>query len=272
MERPLDIPLRVDRAGSVVHFRESLGELRSGLGPDVLRNERDAIERAEGLHDKVIALRGRAMAVRAQIVELERELASCETQALGYERAVEGLLGEIIDRVEAVHAPAWSPWPAHGYRLWRVEDDGLYGAWDRWEEPSLTARCLNRRRLPGPVPHEVEDCGPPSCGIYAVKELPVLLAEFAGLEVGRMVVGLVAVTGRVIEHALAYRAQHVRVVAVVATVGRRLLMTSDPQRIFELFADPHAASLTFPDVTEHGAGLDRRGIDFLIEQERKHTA
>ena len=123
----------------------------------------------------------------------------------------------------------------------------------------------------GPVPHDNEVCGPPSCGIYAVKELSALLGEFVGADFSRMAVGLVALTGRVIEHELAFRGQHARVVAITATIGRRLLMTEDRQRIFELFDDPHAASLTFPDVVETVAGVDRRAVDFLIEQERNET-
>jgi hypothetical protein len=271
VERPLDIPLRVDRAGSVKHFEDALGELRRRFGARVVRGEWEAIDRAEGLHDKVRALRGRSMAVRAQIVELERELAACESQAIGYERAVEGLLTEIVDRIEARHGPVWSPWPAYGFRMWRVEGGGLHGAVDWWPEPELTAECRQRSWQVGPLPHDSEKCGPPSCGIYVVKELPDLLAEFAAADFSRLVVGLVAATGRVIEHELAYRAQHVRVVAATATVGRRFLMTDDPQRIFELFADPEAAALTFPDVVQTVAGLEPRAAKFLIEQKGRRT-
>ena len=192
-------------------------------------------------------------------------------KAIGYERGVEGLLGEIVDRVEAEHGPDWSPWPVFGYRIWIVKEDGLYGAWDRWTTPELTAKCRQRQVNREPVPHENTDCGPPSCGIYAVKELPVLLGEFFEADYSSLAVGLVALAGRVIEHTRAFRAQHARVVAMSAVIGRRMLLTADRQRIFELFADPTAASMTFPDVAEKALRLDQRAVDFLIEQERKHT-
>jgi hypothetical protein len=272
LERPLDIRLRIDRTGSIRHFRQVIDHLSRTYGRKVVATESDGIVQAVKLGEKAQARRTRAQSVRRQIVELERELAACELEAIGYERAIEGLLGGIVDRIEAEHGPDWSPWPVFGYRLWQIKGGGLYGAWDRWAEPVLTAECKSPRSLViGPTPHDSEVCGPPSCGIYAVKDLAVLLGEFPGLDHSRLAIGLVALSGRVVEHRLAYRAQHARVVAITATIGRRLLLTADRQRILELFADPDAAALTFPEVTEHPNAFDDRIVDFLADQERRHT-
>lgn len=280
MERPLDIPVRFDREGSVQHFRDGLAELNRRFGSQLLTTQAHTIHQANHLHAKVRTVRGRARALRTQIVELERELAANEAQAIGYERAVEGLLRDMAGRLEQEMArieretgsPAWSPWPAYGFRLWQIGDDGLYGAWARWPEPEITAECRSERvGTDIPVPHLNDVCGPPSCGIYAVKDLGDLLEAFDHADYTHLAVGLVAVTGRVIEHARAYRAQHARVVAVVATVGRRLLITDDRQRIYELFDDPVQASLSFPDVAVPIATLDPRGVEFLTQQERSRT-
>ena len=271
LERPLDIAIRVDRTGSLAQFRETLQQIRREHGDSALRKEADAVAGAERLAVKEQTQRSQALIVRRRIVELERELAAFELAAIGYERGVESLLGDMVDRVEAQFGPNWSPWPVFGYRLWLIKDDGLYGAFDRWHTPELTADCKQRSVGDEPVPHDSTECGPPSCGIYAVKDLSGLLTEFSDLNYWRLAVGLVALAGRVIEHSRAYRAQHARVVAVSAVVDRRMLLTSDRQRIFELFENPLDASLTFPDVTKQMGRLDQRAVDFLIDQERKHT-
>ena len=74
----------------------------------------------------------------------------------------EGLLRDMAGRLEQEMArieretgsPSWSPWPAYGFRLWQIGDDGLYGAWARWLEPEITAECRSERvGTDIPVPH-----------------------------------------------------------------------------------------------------------------------
>lgn len=125
------------------------------------------------------------------------------------------------------HDPApgdwWSPEPVHGYRIWEVIDNDLHGARTVWETPTLSARCLRSPALDWPVPHDVDECGRPPCGIYAMKDPASIrvLAETtlsAGRKRATLAVGLVALSGRVIEHEHGYRAE------VATAVGLSLIM------------------------------------------------
>ena len=69
---------------------------------------------------------------------------------------------------------AWSPTPVLGYRVWFVLAGAFHGAWERWEHPSLRARCLTTSTDDG-VPHTDGRCGPHPCGIYAAKNVRRLL-------------------------------------------------------------------------------------------------
>jgi hypothetical protein len=119
----------------------------------------------------------------------------------------------------------WSPRPVLGFRMWELRGR-LQGAWQAWDGPYREARCVSRRaeRDDGEVPHTDGRCGEPPCGIYAFKEPSQLLAAF-GLPEGsrRNVYGLVALSGKVVEHERGYRAQRATVVAAAAA-GRGLVV------------------------------------------------
>jgi hypothetical protein len=55
-----------------------------------------------------------------------------------------------------------------------------------------------------------------------------------------LVVGLVALTGKVVEHTKGYRGARAEVVAVGVGLGKRLLVTDDREMIAALFAGPPA--------------------------------
>ena len=79
----------------------------------------------------------------------------------------------------------------------------------------------------------------PPCGIYLFKEAARLVAAF-GLPEGtrRAVLGLVALSGKVVEHSRGYRGQKARVVAA-AVVGRGLMVRVEGvERLQSLFAAP----------------------------------
>lgn len=137
----------------------------------------------------------------------------------------------------------WSPRPVLAFRMWEVRGR-LQGAWRAWDRPFREARCVAGRteRDDGAVPHTDGRCGEPPCGIYAFKEPAQLLAAF-GLPEGsrRSVYGLVALSGKVVEHERGYRGQRARVVAA-AVVGRGLMVRVEgPERLQSLFSAPEDA-------------------------------
>jgi hypothetical protein len=134
----------------------------------------------------------------------------------------------------------WTPGIVLGFRMWEVRGR-LQGAWKPWDSPEHEARCLSRRTGPdaADVPHTDGRCGPPPCGLYCFKEPEQLVAAF-GLPRGadRWVMGLVSLSGKVVEHARGYRAQKARVLAA-AVVGRgQMIRIEGDARLQALFAHP----------------------------------
>jgi hypothetical protein len=136
--------------------------------------------------------------------------------------------------------------------MWEVRGGRLHGAWTPWETPRKTARCLDKQsKATGPVPHDAAECRHPPCGIYALKDTRKLQAmterTLRTTPVPlTLAVGLVAMTGRVIEHSLGYRAEHVEVVSLTmltAAVGTDATVTTldTPGTILAAFTDPRAA-------------------------------
>jgi hypothetical protein len=165
-----------------------------------------------------------------------------------------------------------------GYRIWELKQGRLHGAWTPWKSARKTAACLDTHsRARGPVPHDASECRPPPCGIYALKgtrrvqqvversirqtPVPITLA-----------VGLVAMTGRVVEHEMGYRAEHVAVVAlafVTGAVGKHTVLAtlSGPEKIERAFVDPHLAKSRIVPEAFTPAEAASRAARFLEEQE-----
>ncbi len=189
----------------------------------------------------------RASALVRTIEHLESELDTARASLAAVQSEIEGsravgalLLEEILQGVRIAQGEAWSPAPVHGFRVWRIEDDRVMGNQLHWREHELEATCL--REIPGEdLPHPVDRCGPPACGIYAVKDLAMFPSEVSGGLINRSVVGVVAMTGKVIEHELGYRAARARVVALCATIDGRTLITDDEDDIRAVFAGPGRA-------------------------------
>jgi len=116
----------------------------------------------------------------------------------------------------------WSPHPVYGIRVWQLIGDELHGARLAWRIPQQTARCLRRGIDSGPVPHDVGECAKPPCGIYAVKDptwISDLVRPWFRQGPVTIAVGVVALSGRVIEHDSGYRAEHAEVVSIAAIGG-----------------------------------------------------
>jgi hypothetical protein len=156
--------------------------------------------------------------------------------------------------------------------MWDVRGS-LWGAARAWDRPEHEARCLSRRagNSDVDVPHTDGRCGYPPCGLYCFKEPEQLLAAF-GLPTGPRlaVLGMVALSGKVVEHENGYRAQKARVLAAVA-VGRGMVVRIEGEaRLRSLFSRPEATinSLVLgdPAVAEEVAEpleLGRAAIAFL---------
>lgn len=210
-------------------------QIEDRLGP--LHNLEKSIDRR----------RVRSVGLSRTIESLEQELARARAELGVVEGEIEGsravgalLISDIIDRVREDMGEAWSPTPVRGFRVWRIENGFVMGNQIRWPQPTLSSVCL--RDVPGDdVPHSMNRCGPPACGIYAVKQLTMFPDDVASGLIRRSVVGVVAMSGKVVEHESGYRAAHARVVAAVANFGGKTLMTDDLGRIAGLFDDPASA-------------------------------
>lgn len=171
----------------------------------------------------------------------------------------------------------WSHQPVLGFRMWDMRGGKLHGAWIAWEGPSKTAQCLDKQsKATGPVPHDASECRPPPCGIYALKGTRSLrtAAERAirtNAVPMTLAIGLVAMTGRVIEHDDGYRAQQAEVVALALLTGAvgksTILVTIDtPAGIREAFEAPRTVrSRHHPESFGAREALDR-AIGYLRER------
>lgn len=200
------------------------------------------------------ALARRLADLKRQIVEVRTELAAVESEIDKSRGAGALLLEEILDQVQRDMGEAWSPTPVTGFRVWRIEDNRVKGNQLPWLSPTMVSRCL--RDIPGEdLPHPIDRCGPPACGIYAVKDLDMFPADVANGEIRRSVVGLVAMSGKVIEHDEGYRAYSATAIAVAANDGERRLLTTDPNEVERLFENPErvlagAPPMEDPNITE----------------------
>ncbi len=201
------------------------------------------------------ALWRREDTLRRQMLELER---AREHLAASPPRA--GVQGE-----EGA-APFWSPVPILGFRLWRLTPQGMRGVVQPWREPRLEAVCP---RGPG-VPHEAPGC---RCGIYALKGP----GELWGLRLRAgpvLVYGLVALSGKVVEHEFGYRAGCAEAVAVAVLRSGALLCRSDPAFVARLFVPGLglAEAETGGGVRARGPGLPVEGVDYLEDEARRFRA
>lgn len=195
------------------------------------------------LEQSIRRRRTRLAAIRRRVEELETMLSASQRELTAIEREIAEssrvggfLIDEILDRVRIEQHEAWSPSAVFGFRKWQVRTDGLYGAKQRWLSPTMDAECL--RRIPGDdVPHAMRVCGPPACGIYATKGIEMFGSCAWGLSDGEAL-GLVAMTGKVIEHEHGYRGAKATLVAVAARYRGMSLRTAEPGLIEELFDGP----------------------------------
>ncbi|MFQ5554806.1 MAG: hypothetical protein ACE5GC_05480 [Acidimicrobiia bacterium] len=205
-----------------------------------------------------------------QIDELHGEIKRIEREIAGYESAMEALLLDLLGEARQRALPQWSPRPVTGFRAWTIHEDGLAGVWATWNSPHHTAACTKSSAPASDIPHSDGSCGRLGCGIYAVKD-PQWLIDDRPLEITDEggVVGLVRLTGKVVEHERGYRAARAEVVAVAAWLDGAAFNTADPGWISNLFMFPER-TLTSQRLPAEGiVSTFGEPVEYLRKQARK---
>lgn len=218
---PLLGPLSAERLGRVNRLRTRLGELedRYGVEPD----------QDVGRLEHQLARRTSRIAVLSdQLDEILDELTRLDDERAGVLSAMELVLTDQIGRITEARDEAWSPWPVLGFRVWGVTKRGLVGMFERWTTPTKQAQCS---KLAGnrDVPHTDVRCSEPRCGIYATRT-PEMAMQSIPAE-GGWAIGLVALSGKVVEHERGYRAQRADVRAIVICHDGRVLAAEEPRLV-----------------------------------------
>jgi len=198
----------------------------------------------DALIDKVVNSvahrRRRLESVLAQIAEIEVEGKWLVDEISAREQSLELLLVDVIRRVGRMFEDGWSPVPLLGYRLWIMRSSGLDGAKVTWHTPFMSATCLTTDDDDG-VPHSDGRCGRLGCGVYATKDLSPLLDQHLHAQSHGYAVGLVELTGKVVEHEHGYRAERAAIVALVAVSTDGYLETENVDEIADVCDAPEAA-------------------------------
>lgn len=205
-----------------------------------------------------------------QIGEVRAELAAIEIEIDRSRQAGALLIEEILDQVQVEMGEAWSPDPIRGFRVWRIEDDRVMGNQVHWDSPTLESECL--REIPGEdLPHAMDRCGPPACGIYTVKDLDMFPTDVARGMVHNSVVGVVAMYGKVVEHSDGYRSQKATAVAISANDGRHRFISNDSNDIQDFFLDPVTVLSNAKPLTYVESDPTREFLETVWRKEKEWT-
>jgi hypothetical protein len=250
------------------NHKQRIVELRA-----TIRQYQDRYGDLDGVAD--VAEASSALAVRQRRLdwlakEYERvgsQMRSLRSEVERIERWIEFCLEDVVARAKRAHAEGWSPTPVLGYRLWGVGAEGLHGVKMRWPGRKMTATCL----VVGgsrDIPHTDGHCGRLGCGVYAAKSVEPLYREFDVAGIGDVAVGLVALSGKVVEHEAGYRGAEAEVIALAACLGTHLLRTNDPNEIDRVFADPSAIAGA-PEVDSQQQRLLE--MEMFVEQQARRA-
>ena len=210
-----DSPATEARRRRIEALRRRLDTLRERYGriPVDLRA-------ADRLEEQLARRVSRIDFLTATIAEHQAEIDLISKEIGGYLAGVEALLGDAIEQIQRVKGEAWSPQPVLGYRMWNIVQGSVSGVVEPWRTRTKVARCLNGR--PGEdLPHSNGVCGPPACGIYATKDPGVIWDQMPRER--DWAIGIVEMSGKVVEHSRGYRAQRAEMVALaIVAAGRRI--------------------------------------------------
>ena len=251
-----DLTTRVGRLRHKAHeYRDRYGDIAD-------------LEPLERLDYGIVTRTARIKQLQAIADEVNAEIRGFELEIEGIQRGIEALLGDVLIRIERQFEEAWSPTPVLGYRIWAMSDNGLHGVRTRWREPSMRAECGATADRDG-IPHSDGRCGRLGCGIYAAKSATRLLDEFAPALRSTFAVGLIALSGKVVEHEHGYRGAEATVIALVAVDRMRAVFSSEPAILKSVFSAGGigTAEPTLPS----RAALFEATVTYLSEEERKQN-
>ena len=215
--------------------------------------------------------------LRSQLSDLTAEIVVLEAEKEGLDRTLGLVLDTALRDLKAKHSEAWSPVPVLGFRIWDLRPTGFYGFREHWHHHTLGAYCPTTNTSQE-VPHTDGSCGEPPCGIYAAKDVVVLLSENSGHQIERLAVGMVGMAGKVVEHERGYRSQEATVLAIAFARDGTVRLTDDPLEIQLLFQGIGLATPPTPD-TRRGRGqppitqseAHQKIITYLQEQQRRRA-
>lgn len=212
---------------------------------DDLRAELDLLERRYGRMDHRDDLNRIHMALPRHQLELDR--INAELDRLMHRRRMildsldslsrleREVLRRAIEEIREQRREAWSPVPILGFRAWNVRAGRLHGAVESWSGLTMEATCLTVDE-DDEVPHTDRRCGVPACGIYALKRAS-RIRDVTGWPTGRLVLGLVALSGKVVEHELGYRAQRAQIIALTVQHPDGVVFAPNPDDVWPILAE-----------------------------------
>jgi hypothetical protein len=269
------------RRQEIEGLREAIAEVERNWGHRA-RLPEEARRLEEALITRRMAaasLQFRLEAARRTVDDLAGQMRAVDDEIAGLERGLWAVLSRTLEVVTGWGEPTWSPIPVLGYRLWVVGSGGIQGATHFvWDRPTLTAVCARSAvGDDGDVPHTDGRCGHPPCGIYALKDPATVLRFGLPGTPGDipMVMGLVALSGKVVEHEAGYRGQHAAVVAAALLHPGRMLASADPEWLERLFVSPSVVAVEPNPGWVSGPGIYEALIGFFGEcaskEEQKWT-
>ncbi len=170
----------------------------------------DGVDEIERLDASIRRRRGRIRHLNAEIDRLAEERDRLEGEVLGCFHGAEALLVDLIDRLESLDGPSWSPDPIPGYTMLDVVGGTVHDGDHIWTTPVLRPGCPSGRP---DAPHERVACAGLRCGVLAWKSIDKL-PEISGDTL--RAAAEVALSGRVVEHTDGYRAEVGEIVSVLA--------------------------------------------------------
>lgn len=208
--------------------------------------------------------------LKTRLAAIQAEVDALDVEVSGLDKTIRFFLSDVISQVEAEHGPSWSPAPMLGFRVWELRNGEFHGYRVRWEHRALSAVCGGGRNNED-VPHTDGQCANPPCGIYAAKDVDRLIS--AHTDIRSMAIGLVAMTGKVVEHEQGWRAEHVTVLALAFARDGKVFATDEPEEIEMLFQgvghsdEWHTAAVGDPSKSP----IEDTMAEYIKEQERKQT-
>ena len=209
--------------------------------------------------------------LRARLAAIQAEVDVLDVEVTGLDKTIRFFLSDVIRQIENEHGPSWSPVPMLGFRMWEMKNDQFHGYRVRWEHRTLSAVCAGGATNED-VPHTEGQCADPPCGIYAAKDVDRLISSHAGI--GAIAIGLVAMTGKVVEHEQGWRAERATVLALTFARSGRTYTTEDPEEIEILFQGIGLSDewhLTGEPAPSEAGRTEDTMATYMKEQERKQT-